>query len=133
MLRKILYGNNEEKQSSVTDIEQNQILREIAQLLNERNPIGELFQFNIAVTDRATVLDKDNDDDNYEFPWFSFTLRNDGPNAVYFDINKNYLARKTSVQFNEEITIDFGKNKIQKLNLYCDSGETASVRIYAKK
>jgi hypothetical protein len=66
-------------------------------------------------------------------PWMSFSLINDGPNSVNVVINEKTME-KAPVRKGEILDADFlAKDKIERIWIYCEKGQTASVRIYALK
>jgi len=68
----------------------------------------------------------------YPMPWFSFSIRNYGPNSVYLGVNRK---PEIDPKYGDEIRkgetreVDMGAPKIDKIYLQCLSGETASVRV----
>lgn len=66
-------------------------------------------------------------------PWMSFSMLNDGPNAVNVVINERTTA-KAPIKKGELLDADLlAKDMIYRVWLYCEKGETANVRIYALK
>jgi hypothetical protein len=66
-------------------------------------------------------------------PWMSFSLINDGPNSVNVIIN-NKSTDKAPVKKGEVLDVDMeARDKIQRVMLYCEKGETANIRIYPLK
>lgn len=113
----------------VIDIMQTQLLYDIASMLEQRLPEGIIRPIDLSITQKTTVLEPPNE----EMPWFAFTIFNDGPSPVFFEVNKDFMTRKASLSRRDQISIDMFKDGIHKLILYCDVGNTAAVRIYAKK
>jgi len=88
-------------------------------------PQGILDDYTISVTDEYKTLEGG--------PWFSFTLFNDGPNDVYVYVNDYKPVRETPLRSGDSINIDMQQPLIEKIILICNPGETASVRIFAKR
>lgn len=61
---------------------------------------------------------------------FSLTLKNDGPDPVYYFVNERKVTEDVApVLPGEEGHADFQKPVIYRLILYCNPGETAHVRV----
>jgi hypothetical protein len=119
-----------------------QILYDIADMLeslNERmalmhkdllsmTPKGDVVPYAFEVTEkRIEVSTKQYSD----MPWIAFTLCNDGPDPVYYTVNKEYEVNKAPLANGEHQIIDMKKPLIEKIILWCDKGKRANVRIYA--
>ncbi len=66
-----------------------------------------------------------------DYPAQSFSLFNDGDDAVYVWVNS--MARpKATVNSSEALNVDYETHKIDYIYLQCASGESADVRIVAK-
>ena len=65
--------------------------------------------------------------------WYSFTLINGGPNAVYVDVNRddNAVNLNTPLNNGENMVINYNKPKIEKIFLRCLPAQTAAIRIFA--
>lgn len=102
----------------------------IHETIKSKIPVGIPDTLSIDVTNEITDLRPEN---TPSMPWMSFSLMNDGPNGVNVVINER-ATKKAPVGKSEELEADFiAKDKIQRVWLYCERGETASVRIYALK
>lgn len=66
-------------------------------------------------------------------PWMAFSLINDGPNSVNVVVNDK-STDKAPVKKGEVLDVDMeAKDKIYRVMLYCEKGETANIRIYPLK
>lgn len=66
-------------------------------------------------------------------PWMTFSLINDGPNSINVIIN-DHTTDKAPVKKGEVLDADMkAQDMIYRVMLYCEKGETASVRIYPLK
>jgi len=65
-------------------------------------------------------------------PWFSFYMINDGPDPVYFAVNRRFLVRQVPIKAGEDVTVDMESPKIRSVYLICDEGKKATVRIWLK-
>jgi hypothetical protein len=66
-------------------------------------------------------------------PWTSFDLTNNGPNPVYFCVNK-WLSQEAPLPVGQSINVDLKrKNAINKIYLKCDRGLNANVYLYIRK
>jgi len=124
---------------------QTQILYDIASILEDMAfeltsfyqewkmtiPEGRLIQLTVNVTDEPKELSPE-EGVSY-MPWISFDLYNDGPDPVYVMVNEEYLRYRAPIASGENLKVDMKKPLIRKIWLYCASGQTASVRMYAKR
>lgn len=71
-------------------------------------------------------------DDWPNTPWASAYFFNDGPNGVYIAINRNRPFRHLASK--EDLRLDFIKadKRIEFIEYYCDSGETATLNALGK-
>lgn len=93
-------------------------------------PQGKLEPIGLLITDTRTVLKKENCP---TMPWITFNLFNDGPNPVYVDVNKDQPSLTAPLAIGDAIQVDMKVPKIKRVLLICSSGNTAAVRIYAKR
>lgn len=65
--------------------------------------------------------------------WYSFTMINGGPNAVYVDVNRDSNAQSLGTPLNngETAAVNYNKPKIGTLYLRCQPAQTATVRLFA--
>lgn len=61
--------------------------------------------------------------------WFSVKITNDGPDSVYVLINTEKSSNPRVIPNDETWGVEFPTAQIRDIQLWCDSGETASVRI----
>jgi hypothetical protein len=90
--------------------------------------LGKVESFKFTVGDAATdmsLLAK-------YMPWISFSFYNDGPDAVYFSVNEDVADMDTPIYEGEDAGVDMGVRKISRMLLICDTGKTASLRLYSK-
>lgn len=66
------------------------------------------------------------------YPIHDFNIFNDGPNDVYIMVNDSPVS-KTPVKNTESLHVDMKAKKIYRIIVYCNKGETATVRIHALK
>lgn len=65
-------------------------------------------------------------------PWLSVSIFNDGPDGIYLLVNREERkAYEPKLYAGENTSIDAKKHSIRQLFIFCDEGETASVRIRA--
>lgn len=96
----------------------------VRRYFDDRKSKGNVQPYNIPVTDEAQDIDI--------IPVAqSISLFNDGPNTVYYWVNNPY-SEIASVNKGESTNINFETHEIKRLILWCDAGETASLRIIAK-
>lgn len=115
----------------VIQILQTQLLYDIAGMIDELKtefkatvPEGFVMNYELTVVNEYTIEARK--------PFFSFTLINDGPDPVYYFVNKRLPAQvETPVLMGEHSDVDFRKGVVWKIILYCPPGDTASVRIKA--
>jgi len=93
-------------------------------------PKGYVEPIELTVTDKISKITKNK---YATMPWISFDLFNDGPNPVYVVVNRNFVTRRAPLNSGESLTVDMKAPIIEKIYLFCDKGNTASVRIYAKR
>jgi hypothetical protein len=62
-------------------------------------------------------------------PWFSISIINDGPSDVYCIVNTEKSFEEHRVAVGETYNIDMRRAKITDALMWCNRGETASVRI----
>jgi hypothetical protein len=62
-------------------------------------------------------------------PWFSVQFVNDGPDAVNVIVNKKRSFNEHRMLLDETYKVDFGRPLIEDALVWCDPGETATVRI----
>jgi hypothetical protein len=92
------------------------------------NAFGKLESFKLAVTDAVTDLSSQ----AKYMPWVSFSFYNDGPDPIYFSVNEDVADMDTPVYKGEDVSVDMEKRKINKLLFVCDTGKSASIRLYSK-
>lgn len=91
--------------------------------------VAQTYNLGYTVTDQFTEIYKQTD----YLPWSSFDLTNNGPNPVYFCVNK-WLSPEAPLPVGQTINVDFKrKGAISKVYLKCDKGETAKVSLYIMK
>lgn len=126
----------------VPQVVQIQLLNDIAGILYEqlavmKDSIPDLvkkYKFNI--TDSLTEIDEDIIP---TLPWIAVTIFNDGADPVHIDINEysgerdplTGLLTDPSLASGDSLVIDMRASKIKKIYFVCDTGETATVRVYA--
>jgi hypothetical protein len=62
-------------------------------------------------------------------PWISATFINDGPNSVYVIVNTEHSFDDHEILDGETFTVDAHRPVIKDILLWCNTGETAKVRI----
>lgn len=92
------------------------------------NCLGKVESLTVQATDVATDLSLT----AKYMPWVSFSLYNDGPDAIYFSVNEDEADMDTPIYKGEDASVDMVKRKISKMLLICDAGKHAQVRVYAK-
>jgi len=104
-------------------------LTKIRRSLEREEFEGELDPRPLAATDVVQSLELD---EYPNVPWATATLVNDGPNPVFVAINN--LAKPTTLNMNERVTLDFtkGDRRIEFVYYWCGPGNTASVRAVGK-
>lgn len=133
-LRKVDSGKLQElieNRPYVIQILQTQLLYDIAGMIDELKtefeatvPEGFVMNYELTVVNEYTIEARK--------PFFSFTLVNDGPDPVYYFVNKRLPAQvETPVNPGEHSDVDFRRGVVWKIILYCRPGETASVRVKA--
>ena len=79
----------------------------------------------VDVTDVITELYHQKDG----FPWYSFSLYNNGPNSVYCCVN-NWKWAEAPILVGQSVSFDFKRRgAITKVLLKCDQGETANISL----
>jgi len=109
------------------------IAESIAQLRSEFRstiPRGKIIPIELSLTDSITTLTREQYD---TMPWMSFDLYNDGPDPVHVVVNEDFITEKAPLGSGESLKVDMKAPIIEKVMLYCGVGNTASVRIYAKR
>lgn len=92
------------------------------------NPLGKVDSLNLDITDVVTDLSQL----AKYMPWISFSLFNDGPDAIYISVNEDVADMDTPINKGEPFQADMGKRKIDKVLIVCAAGGHSSVRLYAK-
>ena len=84
------------------------------------------FTWNVTDTEKEIVLGT---------PWISFSLLNDGSNNVYIRINTldGNMTNEAGIKSGERYTFNATYPLITKIYLVCNSGEGATVRVYAEE
>ena len=104
---------------------------ELAQFRSDWNstiPKGDVEPIELSITDEMTWVNRK----MYPtMPWISFNLFNDGPDSVYVIVGPR--VKKAPLASGESLTVDMKAPKIKEVFLLCDPGNTASIRIYAKR
>jgi len=96
----------------------------------ETVPTGELFDLKVNVSDTITELYKS---ETQYFPWTSFDMDNNGPDPVYFCVNKWY-SPQAPIQPGGTIHVDLKRQgAIKRVFLKCDSGQSSNVSFYIIK
>ena len=62
-------------------------------------------------------------------PWFSVLIDNDGPKDVWCIVNTEKSFDPHLVRVGRTYTVTMGRPLIKDVLLYCEAGETASVRV----
>jgi len=111
----------------ITAIEQTELLEEILETLRYTIPEGVIVPSTVSVTDEWTPVVPAK-------PLFSFYMINDGPNSVYFSINRKVPLEtvKVPLKSGEDIAVDMDAPKIRKMYLTCEKGKSATVRLWLK-
>jgi len=91
---------------------------------DDRKSRGNVQPYNVSVTDKPQTLD-------FLEVAQSMSLFNDGPDTVYYWVNNPHVEI-ASVNKGESTKINFETHEIERLILWCDAEETASLRIIAK-
>jgi hypothetical protein len=126
------------------EIIQTQLLNDIAgimyeQLMVSKDAIPEIIKkYQFSVTDVVLEL---NEDKILTLPWISMTVYNDaGADPVHIFVNEynseftNYISPTPidpPLAGGDSFQLDMRASKIKKLYLVCDTGGTATVRIFA--
>ena len=96
----------------------------------ETVPAGELFDLKVNVSDTITEL---YNHETQHFPWTSFDMDNNGPDPVYFCVNRWY-SPEASIQPGGTIHVDLKRREaIKKVYLKCDAGQNSNVSFYIIK
>lgn len=105
-------------------------LARIRRSLEREHFRGELDNRDLEATDEYQHINLIDDWPNT--PWVSAYFFNDGPDGVYIAINKNRPFRHLSIR--QDLRLDFIKadKRIEFIEYYCDSGETATVNALGK-
>lgn len=105
-------------------------LRDIHQTIRSKIPDGVADSIPRTVADDIMELSRETIP---SMPWMSFSLMNDGPNGVNVIINDR-STDKAPVKRGEALDANLiAKDMIYRVFLYCETGETANIRIYALK
>jgi len=113
-----------------TSIRVEKRLLDIHNTMKSRIPDGVADNFPRTVTEELTDLSRETIP---SMPWMSFSMINDGPNSVNVVINDRSID-KAPVKKGEVLDADMeAKDKIHRVLLFCEKGETANVRIYSLK
>jgi len=103
---------------------------DIHDTIKSKIPVGVSDNLSKDVTDEITDLRWET---VTSMPWMTFSLINDGPNSVNVVINER-TTEKAPVRKGEVLDADLlAQGMIHRVWLYCEKGQTASVRIYALK
>lgn len=93
-------------------------------------PEGNVISLGYNVTDVKTRLMPE--EATPFMPWRAFTLFNDGPNPVYVPVNEEAYVNRQPIRAGEQLRVDMKKRIIEKIVLYCDPGNVAFIRLFAK-
>lgn len=94
-------------------------------LSKEQRPEGFVDTFDaVAVTDHVRKIST-----SHNYPWFSIIVVNDGPDDVWALVNPRKNPTPHRVAVGEPYNVDMRRGIIRQLNLWCEAGETASVRV----
>ena len=94
-------------------------------LSKERRPEGFVDTFDsVAVTDQVRELSA-----SHNYPWFTIMIVNDGPDDVWVLVNPRKNPTPHRVAVGEPYNVDMKRGVIRQVNLWCDAGETATVRV----
>lgn len=106
------------------------LLNEIAErLLNIENLYKEEAPFGaVEAIEKFTITSQRNHITRLK-PWISMALVNDGPHSVFVIVNTEKSFDEHEVQNGETYTIDMHRPKIEDILMWCNNGETASVRL----
>lgn len=97
--------------------------------LVEKIGIEQTLNLSYNVTDQIIEIYKQTD----YLPWSNFDLTNEGPNPVYFCVNK-WLSPEAPLHVGRTINVPFKqKGGIKKVYLKCDKGQSAKVMFYINK
>jgi len=104
-------------------------LLKILELLKMQIPEGRTFPTTISVTDKIKKVDFVKE---YPYtPLYSFTLYNDGDGEVYIGVNE-MPSENFKLYKGDKVQLDMYSPKIRFITLKCDTGKTASVRLFGK-
>jgi len=105
-------------------------LSDIKNEINIEKPVGEFFNIDLDITSDITELYSAV---SHKLPWSSFDLNNNGPNGVYFCVNKWY-SPSAPLPAGKSISVDSKqRGAIKKLYLKCDAGETAHISLFVMR
>jgi hypothetical protein len=62
-------------------------------------------------------------------PWFSISIINDGPSDVFCIVNTEKSFEEHRIAVGETYNIDMRRPKVTDALMWCNHGETASVRV----
>jgi hypothetical protein len=62
-------------------------------------------------------------------PWFSISIINDGPSDVFCIVNTEKSFEEHRILVHETYNIDMRRPKVTDVLMWCNHGETASVRV----
>lgn len=105
-------------------------LARIRRSLEREHFRGELDNRDLEATDEYQHINLIDDWPNT--PWATAYFFNDGPNGVYIAINKNRPFRHLASKENLELDFTKSDKRIEFIEYYCDSGETATVNALGK-
>jgi len=91
----------------------------------------DIFDLNVDVTDK--VEDIHISKAKYKLPWTSFDLDNNGPDPVFFSVNK-WNSPQAPLNAGQSIHINLKKSRgIRRVFLKCDKGQNTNVSLFIHK
>jgi hypothetical protein len=98
-------------------------LRHVEQLMEAEVPEGAVEPIEkFTITDRRTPFEPLK-------PWFSISIINDGPSDVFCIVNTEKSFEEHRIAVGETYNIDMRRAKVTDALMWCNHGETASVRV----
>ena len=105
-------------------------LAKLNQTLELQNFEGKMDSRSLSITDDYTIIDLSN-----EWPWTPYVgmyIANYGPNTVKVAINEPDISLSVRADEDRKISYLGAKQRIERIYLTCDSGETATVTLEAQ-
>lgn len=113
--------------------DQGKTLIDFFQSWKETIPIGIFEPLTLHITAQTTVLTAETTP-RFKMPWMKFIIFVDGgSDPVYMRVNDKEIQTHTPLNAGDQLTVDMIKPIIERVTLVCLPGQTATVRIFARK